>query len=179
MLERINDVILMDGVIKKVSYSKNRDLFRVEFSDTKVVFEFRNGKRNRADLVKKMKLNTGEKVICIGAQSEFSQFYAFGWDIKREGYFSQNGYSVVRGRIENSIKRGKKQMLYVKNGDKLMSLKVDSDVCFEKGKDVSAICYSSPYSICNHPCRKWKTEACECCTKAEGEKRYTAMAVNY
>ena len=72
MLERINDVILMDGVIKKVSYSKNRDLFRVEFSDTKVVFEFRNGKRNRADLVKKMKLNAGEKVICIGAQSESS-----------------------------------------------------------------------------------------------------------
>ena len=70
-------------------------------------------------------------------------------------------------------------MLYVKNGDKLMSLKVDSDVCFEKGKDVSAICYSSPYSICNHPCKKWRTEACDCCTKADEEKRYTAMAVNY
>lgn len=166
----------MDGVIKKISCSKTMDVFKIEFINSDMIFEFRNGKKNRADMVKKMKLQTGEHVIVVGAKSDASRLYVFGWDIKREGYINAGNCIFVKGTVEKLLDSGVKQMAYIKNGEKLMPVYVNADrFSLHTGKNVSAICYAHPYSTCQCTCPKWYTGKCEYCKKGETEKRYIAM----
>lgn len=58
----------MDDIIKKVKYSHTKDVVLVELKKSNFTVEFRNGKKNRAEIVKKMKLNKGEPVIIVGAK---------------------------------------------------------------------------------------------------------------
>lgn len=166
----------MDGIIKKISCSKTMDVFKIEFINSDMIFEFRNGKKNRADMVKKMKLQAGEHVIVIGAKSDASRLYVFGWDIKREGYINSGSCVFVKGTVEKLLDSGAKQMAYIKNGEKLMPVYVNADkFSLHTGKCVSAICYAHPYSTCQNTCPKWHTGKCEYCKKNIEEKRYIAM----
>ena len=90
----------MDDIIKKVKYSHTKDVVLVELKKSNFTVEFRNGKKNRAEIVKKMKLSKGEPVIIVGAKSDVSDLYVFGWDIKREGFINTGAYSIVRGTLE-------------------------------------------------------------------------------
>lgn len=166
----------MDGIIKKISCSKTMDVFKIEFTNSDMIFEFRNGKKNRADMVKKMKLQTGEHVIVIGAKSDASHLYVFGWDIKREGYISAGNCIFVKGTVEKLLNSGAKQMAYIKNGEKLMPVYINANrIAFHEGCNVAAICYASTYAVCQRTCPNWYTRKCGYCKRAVSEKRYMVM----
>ena len=178
MLRKINDTVLMDGIIKKIIYSRTKDFIRIEFKNSAMLFEFRNGKKNRADTVKKMKLESGEHVICIGAISDVNKNHVFGWDIKREGFINSGDVSFVKGHIDHVMKIGNKNMVYLKNGEKTMPLLINnSKFDLHDGKNMTAICGSHLYNICNNTCKEWNGNKCECCRKKKTEKRYIAVEI--
>jgi hypothetical protein len=166
----------MDGIIKKIFYSKTMDLVKIEFLNSEMIFEFRNGKKNRADMVKKMKLQVGEHVIVVGAKSDASRLYVFGWDIKREGYINVGNCAFVKGTVEKIMDSGTKRMVFVKNGEKLMPVYINArEPVLHTGSWVSVICYAHPFNTCQKPCVKWYTGKCDYCKKSLYEKRYIAM----
>lgn len=168
----------MDGVIKKISYSKTMDVAKIEFYDSEMIFEFRNGKKNRADMVKKMKLQAGDHAIVIGAKSDVSHLYVFGWDIKRNGYINMGNCIFVSGTVEKVSDAGVKKMVYIKNGEKLMPVYMnDNKPILRTGCLVSAICYAHPSSTCQKPCLDWHVGKCSFCKKDLSAKRYIAMEI--
>ena len=178
MIRRINNIILMDDIIKKVKYSHTKDVVLVELKKSNFTVEFRNGKKNRAEIVKKMKLNKGEPVIIVGAKSDVSDLYVFGWDIKREGFINTGAYSIVRGTLEKIAGISQNKVLYVKNGDKLLTVFLGNKKCnFKSGDQISVACLSYNYDSCHCRCNEWNKEKCENCRKKNDEKRYIVLDI--
>lgn len=93
------DSIIVNGFIRDISFTPTNDNVSISFTDSDIVFEFRNGKRKRADMIRKMRLHKGEKIMAIGAKSKASPLCVFGWDVKRKGIVKNKNYLMVQGKV--------------------------------------------------------------------------------
>lgn len=155
----------MEGIVKKVVFNHTKGKAIVSFSNSKTVFDFRNGKKKRADSIKKMNLRTGEHVIVIGAKSEGSSLYVYGWEIKRFGYLCQGKYSLLRGRL---IKQEKstlgEQILHLLCDKKTFVVKSTITSQLKNNCELTALCYSIKDIDCK-ACNNWKFDTCNLCRK--------------
>ncbi len=178
MKRKINGVLLMEGVIKKVNFLSKNEKAVVTFEDGTEV-EFRNAKKNRADHVRKLQLASGEHVIAIGAHSDKNPLYVFGYDIQRKGKLSNEGYSVMLGRVKNLVKMKSACMLYMEENKKQAIIKTDPNMsrCIEVGDEIACICFQNLYQECASPCENWDISKCECCQKKKSDMRFTALDI--
>ena len=153
----------MEGVIEKVAFNDTKGKAVITFSNSKTTVEFRNGKKKRADSIKKMNLKTGEHVIVIGAKSEGSCLYLYGWEIKRFGFLCQGQYFLMRGRLIKQEKSPLGEMvLHLLCDKKKFILKSNNISLLKMNSELTVMCYSIREMECGC-CDKWKFNRCNSC----------------
>lgn len=142
MRYEINGVLLYEGILKKISFSEIEGKAYLEFSDG-IIFEFRNGKSNRSDHVKKLRLQSGEHLIAIGAISKSSDLYIFGYDVQRKGYLKKENYYLFHGTVEKYMCIGNTHIIYLNNGTNVDIVKIlnrSGIRHIESGEQITCIC---------------------------------------
>ena len=175
MERNVGDTLLYEGVVSNISFTMNKEKALVEFEDSDFIFEFRNGKKKRADTVKMMKLQAGERIIAVGAKSSGNQKYVYGWDVKREGTVNAGRYFIMKGEVTKTVKVSPFTVAYVRQDDKIIPLKISEPVY--AGKKLAALCYFDPCSECSRPCPDWKPEKCCNCKRRKSARHFTALEI--
>lgn len=139
----INGTVIICGNIKKPIFSDTKEKAFVKFDDGTII-EFRNGKKARADHIKKLQLSEGEYVIAIGAVSTNSSLYIFGYDLKRYGILFSDDYYFLAGKVRKSnsfpdysiiqLNYGEKYDAYIKTASSISDIKT--------GDFISCMCLS-------------------------------------
>lgn len=175
----IGDMILVGGIISQIRKEEERIYVSFHEETEDMVFEFRNGKKPRADHVKKLKLEQGERVIASGGKCKFSSAYVYGWDISREGKIGNKDYSLIRGCVRK-IKMNKpgRSAVFVIDPQGL-EIKVPSRLCdeIEVMDNISCLAYTYVRTECTSPCKNGITPKCIFCCKKAAKKRYIGIAV--
>lgn len=164
---------MIDGTVKKIRYDSVKGKYMVEFDRPEVTFEFRNGKKNRADTIRKMKLREGEHVIAIGARKDGLPLYAYGWELKRNGSINAGGMYMVRGDVLSSVTTPSCSLISLKTEDKVTTVKAGHGA--DVGSCISILCTSALAYECPTPCSGWGTDRCKECKKMKKERRFTAF----
>ena len=119
----MNGTILLSGNVSDITFSPAKDKVKIEFKDEgNFVFEFNDKKKKRAQHVLKSRMKKGETLLAIGAQSEGSHMYGYGFEVMREGKITQDGCTIIRGTISDVVKAGKKLIVRVSYKNKTVSI---------------------------------------------------------
>lgn len=172
----VNGVLLVEGVIKKVTFKSSNEKAVVYFEDG-LEIEFRNAKKNRADHVRKLQLHVGERVIAIGAHSVKNPLYVFGFDIQRDGKLQNDNYTIIKGQVKQLVKLKSACMLYMGENKKQSIIKAEPSMAkdIKAGDDVTCICFQQLYQECTQVCNEWSISKCKCCQNKQTDKRLTAL----
>lgn len=181
MKRRVKDLLLLEGVISNIRFSEKKERVTIRFEDEGgMVAEFRNGKKARADHVRKLMLKAGERVIVVGARSDSNPLYCFGYDIQRDGSVLSGNYTIIHGTASHVLRMKKNGMFYLDDGGKTRALiKTEPGMLqnVNEGSEVTCLCYRKTCKGCNKPCKDWSAKKCGYCRQRTSERRYTALQV--
>ena len=180
-MERLDnrDMIIAAGEVTKVEFSEAKEKALVEI-DNQLTFEFKNKPGNaRANNVRKMMLNNGEHVICVGGKSKMSPLFSFGYEIKRAGIVKDDSYAFLLGRIDNITKAGKEAIITFDIGKKIY-VETDTETAkpLAPGQNVLFTCYIERKKICHDICNHWGISICEACPRYKTALKYRALYAN-
>lgn len=176
----INGLLLFEGAVRRVTFSEIKARAFVELEgDSRLVAEFRNGKKPRADHVRKLKLEKGERVVVIGTRSGSSQAYLFGYDIQREGKVSSGDYLMMKGVVRKLIRFKDSGIICMESDRKKKMVKASSELLrgVREGQEVSCLCYQNTCRECTGLCDEWNPKKCSACDRRMAEKRITALSL--
>lgn len=174
-----DDAILLGGIIQNVRFSKEKDRAYVEMQGKKMTLEFRNAKKNRADLIRRMRFQEGEPVIAIGAESHSSEIYSFGWEMQREGALSYGYYSLLKGTV-NQVFLARSSVLILKVGEtKTYTITVSGpDIShISRGDEITCLCYRKENRDCMKQCPDRTMKKCSNCTEKKREQNLYMLKV--
>lgn len=176
ILAYMDDAVLVGGIIHKIRFSKEKDRVYLDMRESKLTLEFRNGKKNRADLIRKMRYQEGETIISVAGISKASQIYAFGWEIQREGMLSSGYYCLIKGTI-NRIFYSDHSVILLKVNEKMtIYITTDLDLSeYSAGNEILCLCYKGEEKECLNHCSERTLKKCSICSKKKSEKKYYAI----
>lgn len=177
---KIGDMILTGGMISQIKYNGDKVYVCFHGATEDMTYEFRNGKRPRADHVRKLNLKEGENVLASGGRSKLSSAYAYGWDISRDGTVGNKEYGLIYGHVRKIMRPHKPNSPAVFVIDPQgIEIKIPSRLSqgIREADDIICLCYAYTKSECLSPCKKGITNKCAFCRKKTAKKRYIGLAI--
>lgn len=170
-------ILLMEDVVKSVE-QQDRDRVCLAFEGTTTILDVRNNeKKSRADLLRKMKLRAGERVLVIGAKDRISPIICRGFDVVRSGFVKTKGAALYKGTVE----RAGGGFFYLRYADNKKSIlvKLPSAAGMKAfpGDEVACIVSVTSERQCPGKCvyDTWSLTKCRACTAGKTVRSYTAL----
>lgn len=178
MKRNINEKVFLVGKISRIKFSQLRNSVLLNFDqEGGVTVEFRNGKINRADHVKKLRLSVGDEVLLIG--KKISDTYVYGYAISKHGMVSDGRYSLMTGHVTHIVNfQGYGAMIKLELPDgtvsaiRLMTPMTDVPVM---GAYASFLCYRNKKQETCSACKEWNIEKCKLCRKPKEKNILLAL----
>lgn len=175
-----HSLLLMDGSIKRIRYEKESAFLDFKHpQEGDMTVEFRNAKKNRADHVRKLRLNATEKVILVGSKSSSTPCYLFGYDVERRGWLSTGNYSLLKGPVQSLMKIGCSIVAGIAvEGSKNTSIKIPDSILkkdIQMEDEITCICLRTSEEFCKKPCKEWGISKCSSCKKKQQVPHYLAL----
>lgn len=175
----MDDAVLVGGTIQAVRFSEDKQQVSIDIGNSPcMTMEFRNSRKNRADMVRKMRFAAGEQVIAIGKMTKNSQVLAYGWDIQREGGLSEGYYCMLKG-VVTRIFQASESVIDLKLNDKSSILLTTTQSTWDlKTEDeLTCLCYRRTRSGCMKSCPDRSIRKCRNCMNQKNEKNYYVLQI--
>lgn len=183
MIARVKEAALVTGTVADVRFSPSKNVAYVDFDlgrDT-FTFEFKNGKKPRADHVRRLRLKKGDEAVAIGAVSEGSALYGFGYDVSTSGRVEKDSYAILSGTVEKVVRGRNSGVVCLKDDEgktRQLKCRAEDAAETEAGDKATALCQSWSAFECEKRCGEASVARCAECERKKKTKRYDAIKLS-
>lgn len=171
----VGDALIVGGRITSIKTIDAGKILITIDHDKKVEFR-NNGKKNRADIVKRLDLKKDDRILVSAGKSKADPSYLYGWDIFLQGSVSVKNASLLTGCISRIIHGVKDDVLIMESDGRENAIKIHkTKKTLKEGDETTVLCFCYRKKNCAKTCKGGDLFQCILCSKQNMAKRYVGI----